>query len=238
METLARSTAFLTAAATFAAGTGVPCPPSDSPLSFLTAAPVATFAAGSGVTCPSSDIIHQPGTGSGLYLRDCTSLLSEFNERAPDFHYKKSDADSDRPDARLPSAHLANIRQVFNPAVSDLAEAFGVSRQAVYKWLSGDTSPEEDRLELIVALSQAADAFKEAGVMHPSSFLKMRAFEGRSMLDLIAEGRLSQEQHVKVLIHEARARDEAYQRSGLAERRNSPVTDAWLSELSIPGAIE
>lgn len=207
--------------------------------------PILLFAVGTGgslstVDTPQLHAIrqHVMGTGSVYAFDSCRYWGNFLNERIPDFQCQVIDANDAGPDVRLPSAHLANIRQVFNPAVSDLATAFGVSRQAVYKWLGGGSIPEADKQERIEALSHAADAFKEAGVMHPSSFLKMRAFEGRSMLDLIAEGRLSQEQHVKVLINEALARDAAYRRSGLAERRNSPVIDAWLSELSIPGAIE
>ncbi|MCT9629557.1 hypothetical protein [Pseudomonas aeruginosa] len=40
-----------------------------------------------------------------------------------------------RPDLRSASEHLANIREVLNPAIADLAGTFGVSRQAIYKWL-------------------------------------------------------------------------------------------------------
>ncbi len=95
-----------------------------------------------------------------------------------------------RCDLRSASAHLANIRQVLNPAIVDLSGVFGVSRQAIYKWLGGESVPEPDKLERIRALSLAADAFREAGITHAGQILKMKAFEGLSLLELVARDEL------------------------------------------------
>ena len=46
-----------------------------------------------------------------------------------------------RPDPRSASEHLANIRNVLNPAIADLAGTFCVSRQTIYKWLKGESTP-------------------------------------------------------------------------------------------------
>lgn len=138
-----------------------------------------------------------------------------------------------RPDLRSASEHLENIRRVFKPAVADLAVAFGVSRQAVYKWIDDGVTPEPANFKRIVELSHAADAFRDAGITRASNLLKMKAFQGRSLLDLLADGRL-QSTHVQALITEARAMDAAYDRSGLAKSRAKP-SDDWRTELSIPG---
>ena len=138
-----------------------------------------------------------------------------------------------RPDLRSASEHLENIRRVFKPAVSDLAVVFGVSRQAVYKWIDDSATPEPANFKRIVELSHTADAFRDAGITRASNLLKMKAFQGESLLDLLADGRL-QSTHVQALIAEARAMDAAYDRSGLARSRAKP-SDDWRTELSIPG---
>ncbi len=138
-----------------------------------------------------------------------------------------------RPDLRSASEHLENIRRVFKPAVSDLAVVFGVSRQAVYKWIDDSATPEPANFKRIVELSHTADAFRDAGITRASNLLKMKAFQGRSLLDLLADGRL-QSTHVQALIAEARAMDAAYDRSGSARSRAKP-SDDWRTELSIPG---
>ena len=141
-----------------------------------------------------------------------------------------------RPDLRSAPDHLGNIRQVLNPAIADLATVFGVSRQAIYKWIGGEATPEPDKFERILALSHAADAFRGAGVTRASSMLKMKVFEGRSLMDLAAAGQLLPS-HMQSLIAEAHAMDAAYDRSGLAKSKAKP-SDGWRTELSIPGSPE
>jgi transcriptional regulator with XRE-family HTH domain len=146
------------------------------------------------------------------------------------------DSTAQRPDLRSASEHLGNIRQVLNPAVADLATVFGVSRQAIYKWIGGEATPEPDKFERIRALSHAADAFRDAGITRASSLLKMKAFEGRSLMDLAAAGQLLPS-HIQSLIAEAQAMDAAYGRSGLAKSKAQPSED-WRTEVSIPGSPE
>jgi len=125
---------------------------------------------------------------------------------------------------------------VLNPAIADLVAVFGVSRQAIYKWIGGEATPEPEKFERIIALSHAADAFRDAGITRASAMLKMKAFEGRSLLDLAATGQLLPS-HIQMLIAEAQALDAAYDRSGLAKSKAKPSTD-WRAEVSIPGAPE
>ncbi|MBU2827097.1 helix-turn-helix domain-containing protein [Acidithiobacillus ferriphilus] len=141
-----------------------------------------------------------------------------------------------RSDVRTAQQHLANIRQVLNPAITDLAIVFDVSRQAIYKWLSGDSTPEPDKLARIVELSDVADAFRDAGVSRAAALLKMKAFDGRSLLDLIAAGE-GCSQHVQTLVAEAKAIEAAYERTGLAKSKAKPTSD-WQSSMSIPGSLE
>ena len=176
------------------------------------------------------------GTGSLFALSHASQWGKMLNTRVPYFDVKTTDAEAVRPDIRSAAEHLANIRQVLNPAIADLATTFGVSRQAIYKWIGGETTPEDDKLERIHSLSLSADAFQKAGVARASSLLKMKAFEGRSLLDLVAAGQLLPK-HTQALIVEAQAMDAAYSRSGLAKSKAAP-SDDWRTELSIPGSSE
>jgi transcriptional regulator with XRE-family HTH domain len=178
------------------------------------------------------------GTGSVFDLSRAADWRRMLEARVP-FHVDVGVADSSqekRPDLRSASDHLANIRQVLNPAIADLAAVFGVSRQAIYKWIGGEATPEPDKFERIRALSHAADAFRDAGITRAPALLKMKAFEGRSLLDLVAAGQISPS-HVRLLIAEARAMDAAYDRSGLAKSKAKP-SDDWRTEVSIPGTPE
>lgn len=120
------------------------------------------------------------------------------------------------------SDHIGNIRQALNPAIADLAKVFGVSRHAIYKWISGEATPEPDKFERIRALSYAADAFREAGVARASHLLKMKVFDGRSLMDLAAAGQLLPS-HIQSLVAESSAMEAAYERSGLAKSRAKPL---------------
>ena len=114
-----------------------------------------------------------------------------------------------RIDARSPSEHLCNIKDIFELSVSWLANTLNVSRQSVYKWLSNRVQPEEEKTRILSNLSRAADSFRDAGVVRAGSLLKMKAFEGKSLIDLILSGAECSRQ-VRVLIAEAKAMEEAY----------------------------
>lgn len=178
------------------------------------------------------------GTGSVLDL----SRAHEWRERVEARASLRIDVGAgddvqvSRPDVRSAAQHLANIREGLNPAIADLATVFGVSRQAIYKWIGGEATPEPDKFERIRALSHAADAFRDAGITRASSMLKIKAFEGRSLMDLAAAGQLLPS-HIQSLIAEAQAMDAAYDRSGLAKSKAKP-SDDWRTEVSIPGSPE
>lgn len=176
------------------------------------------------------------GTGSVFSLSHAHEWGKMLDSRVPYFDVRTPDVDVVRPDIRSAAEHLANIRQVLDPAIADLATAFGVSRQAIYKWIGGESMPEDDKLARIRSLSLAADAFQKTGVTRASSLVKMKAFEGRSLLDMVAAGQLVPE-HTQTLIAEAQVMDAAYDRSGLAKSKAKPSED-WRTEVSIPGSPE
>lgn len=164
-------------------------------------------------------------------VQKTTALIIEIQKQ----HSRKIERDANV-DIRSATEHLANIRRVFNPAISDLANAFGVSRQAIYKWIGSESKPEQEKFACIKLLSQTADEFNNADISRAPAMLKMKAFNGQSLLDLVASGQMSQE-HVRTLVSEAKTMEDAYNRSGLA-RTAAPVSDDWRNEISIPGSPE
>lgn len=178
------------------------------------------------------------GTGSVYALDRAASWRHHIQPRVP-FIVDAANAQDDnaaRPDVRTASEHIQSIRSVLNPAIADLAGLFDVSRQAIYKWLSGDSTPEPDKLNRIVALSKIADALQAAGVSRAGTLLKMKAFAGLSLMDLIKSGE-NRSEHVAALISEAMAMEASYKRSGLENSKSKPSSD-WQSSISIPGSSE
>lgn len=144
---------------------------------------------------------------------------------------------ADRPPAQSARNYLDNIQSVFKLKVWDFARAMKMSPREAYQWLKGHTSAGASRSMFLGSLSAAADAFQEAGVVKRAPVMvKLRVFDGKSLLDLAAEDQLSRD-HVENLISEARAMEAAYERSGLRQVRGKP-TDDWKSEISIPGGFE
>lgn len=178
------------------------------------------------------------GTGSVYGLDRAESWRHHVQPRVPFIlDTAETSADSaDRPDVRTAAEHIENIRNVLNPPVADLAALFDVSRQAVYKWLSGSSTPEDDKLGRIIELSRIADAFQAAGVSRAGTLLRMKAFAGRSLMDLINSGG-NRHEHVTALIIEARAMEASYKDSGLAASKSRATSD-WQTSISIPGSSE
>lgn len=178
------------------------------------------------------------GTGSAYGVERSDAWRTLLEHRVP-FQFERSTPDinsAGRVDLRSPLQHLENIRTVLNPAVSDLASVFDVSRQAIYKWLSNDSKPEAEKSARVQALSQIADAFKEAGVSRAGSLLKVKTFGDRSLMDIVKAGD-DWHEAVDVLIAESRAMERAYERSGLAKSKAKPTSD-WQTSQSIPASRE
>ena len=140
------------------------------------------------------------------------------------------------PDVRTVPEHIENIRDTLKPKMADLSAIFDVSRQAIYKWISGETTPEDGTIDKVRQLSRISDRFREANVMRAESLLNMKTFNGLSLMELIQSGENTDE-HIDALIAEARAMESAYRKSRLADSRAIP-TDDWLSDISIPWSFE
>ncbi|MGK2913137.1 MAG: hypothetical protein ACSLE5_01560 [Porticoccaceae bacterium] len=180
------------------------------------------------------------GTGSIYALDRAESWSPRIQARVPfilDIGATQASINSTKhADVRTAAEHIENIRNVLNPAVADLATLFDVSRQAIYKWLTGSSNPEQDKLDRIVELSRIADAFHTAGVSRAGNLLKMKTFGGRSLMDFIKSSE-NRDEHVALLISEAKLMEASYKQSGLATSKSKPTSD-WLSSISIPGSAE
>lgn len=178
------------------------------------------------------------GTGS-FYGNDLNERWPDRATQGPTFNAhidSRSEDATQRFDIRSPSEHIENIRKVLDPALSDLAALFGLTRQAIYKWINGASSPDETNLVRVVALSQIADRFRSEGIPRADYLVKMKIFAGRSLMDLVKDGEQT-DQHLTTLIAEAKAMSDGYQRSGAADSKTRP-SDAWKSSVSIPTANE
>lgn len=182
-------------------------------------------------------VVMLVGTGSAYAMDRLDTWRPYLQHRVPFIsEVGLQSSGAERVDVRTPLEHLENIRTVLNPAVSDLASVFDVSRQAIYKWLSNDSKPEPEKLARVQALSQIADAFKDAGVVRAGSLLKMKTFGDRSLMDIVKAG-ADWREAVDVLIAESRAMESAYERSGLAKSKAKPTSD-WQTSQSIPASRE
>lgn len=87
-----------------------------------------------------------------------------------------------------PAQDLARVREVLKPTVLELANLFGVSRQAVYLWQDG-TQPSPEASARLAMLARAADVFANAGLAVDSQTLRRKVASGATVLDAVLSGR-------------------------------------------------
>lgn len=140
-----------------------------------------------------------------------------------------------RPSYRVPASpaeHLEHIRSVLRPAVSDLAKALGVSRQAIYDWQAGRPIAAENVARL-QDLSRAADLFEGAGLQVTIHVMRRPIREGKNFFEIVRNG-ASAEAAATSLIEIARR--EQQQRDQLKARLTDRVgpTQPDMQDLGTP----
>jgi hypothetical protein len=135
-------------------------------------------------------------------------------------------------DLRSPQEHLANIIKSFHISVIKLSTVFSVPWKLVYAWIDGDSLPNDEQLRLIMQFSHAADLFQAKGVVHTDSVLEIRMFDDRSMLDLIAEGTLTEDK-METLVKRAALLDEEYENLKIYQSTSQPH-DEWRTTIVVP----
>lgn len=139
-------------------------------------------------------------------------------------------------DVRSAQQHLENIKSVFALPISDLAQALGVTRQSIYKWMSASATPEGDNLSRLASLSRIADQFSNAKIKRAGALLSVKISGEKSVLELFRSGE-SVDKYIPQLVAEATAIDYAYESSAARNRAPSDSSE-WKSSISIPPASE
>jgi len=106
------------------------------------------------------------------------------------------------------------IKRVFGLSISRQSQIIGVSRQAVYNWRNGD-EPTGNNLEVLTDLSDAAELFENENIEVTGLLMKRPFTQGKSLLDLLANGESIYEPSKKLI---AQIKQEAEERTGLAGR--------------------
>jgi len=202
-----------------------------------------------GMTCAViATTLFLSGTGSTFPLHDHPQWLSyvkpkihqEF-ELTEDFQLFSNASDYEDLtkdlEVRTISQHLENIRNIMSPSMSELAKDLGVTRQALYKWVSGEYKPDNaSNEEYILNLSKIADEFAKSDIADVKNLVKVKAFEGKTLLDLVKSGE-DWSTGVSLLIAESKARQTEYQKVIDSSIETKP-TENWKSYISIPGLDE
>ncbi|CNI70713.1 helix-turn-helix domain-containing protein [Yersinia mollaretii] len=179
------------------------------------------------------------GTGAS-YPVDKIGQWRPFIQSKVQFAFESSQAasyDTNSKDVvfRTVAQHLGNIRQVLSPSMSELAKDLGITRQALYKWLSGENQPDDEaKTKFIITLSNIADEFSKANITDAKLLIKMKAFDGLSLMNLVANGE-DWHRPVMLLIDEARTMNQAAESANFIGSKAKP-SDDWKSSMSIPGS--
>jgi transcriptional regulator with XRE-family HTH domain len=146
------------------------------------------------------------------------------NKGYPYVHYESLPANTEFVSTRSPSENLSRIREVLKPSVTELANLFGVSRQAVYDWQSGKPTSDENATKL-EDLAKAADVFIRENLTASSQVLRRKIAGGQTLFDVVREGG-SAENAASMLAQMVRRESE--QRKALDARlanRKKPIVD-------------
>jgi orotate phosphoribosyltransferase len=91
------------------------------------------------------------------------------------------------PAMRSPAENLARIHEVLKPAMSDLVNLFGVSRQTIYNWQTGE-QPSLDNAARLDDLAKAVDVIVAEGIKTPSQLVKRKLVGGKTLLETVRDG--------------------------------------------------
>ena len=125
---------------------------------------------------------------------------------------------------RTPSENLSRIRDVLNPAISNLATTFGVSRQSVYNWMNGDPVADENAAKLR-DLAQAADLLSREGVGINAALLKRKFANGRTLMQIAQAGESASDAALMLIqISQREAAQRERMNIRFANRAKTPAT--------------
>lgn len=168
------------------------------------------------------------GVGTGTFVDDLdwwqqhrSNDASVRSSRVPIF---------ENASVRTPVEDISRIREIFSPSISNLANIFGVSRQAVYNWLSGE-QPSPEHIAKLRDLAQSADLLAETGTPVTGALLKRRVVEGKTLLEVAHDGGSTRDA-AQVLVQIIRR--ETAQREMMAARFAGRKTSLRSAESDFP----
>ncbi|MCL2657286.1 MAG: hypothetical protein FWD62_07635 [Betaproteobacteria bacterium] len=165
-----------------------------------------------------STAIASIGTGGALSLE----LLQRTTQQAS--HTTLTDEMINVEDVRTPNDDLVRIREVLNPAVSDLANTFNVSRQSIYNWLNGDPVAEGNAARL-QDLAQAADVLTREGIIVNATLLKRKFANGKTLMQVAQAGESARDAALLLVqIHKREAAQRKRMNARFANRVQTPAT--------------
>lgn len=88
---------------------------------------------------------------------------------------------------RTSAEDLAHVRATLKPSVTELANALGVSRQAVYDWNQGKPVAPGNAARL-ADLAKAADVLSMEGLTTTGNVLRRPIIAGKSLFDIVRDG--------------------------------------------------
>lgn len=130
---------------------------------------------------------------------------------------------------------FARVKSILKLSITDLAQSLGVSRQAIYNWMSGTPISRDNRLKLI-RLIKAADVIAASGKTLSPLQLDRTLPGGKTLLEKIAAGDDGAEAASSLL---DMLRKEAHQRALIDQRlaeHDRPVRDT--SDYGVPSFDE
>lgn len=158
------------------------------------------------------------GTGGELSIGHLQRSTHQVQHMASTFEVVEFEA------VRTPAENLTRIREVLNPAVSDLATTFGVSRQSVYNWLNGDPVAEENAAKL-QDLAQAADVLAHGGVTVNVALLKRKFSNGQTLMQVAQAGESARDAALMLVqIHKREAAQRERMNARFANRAKTPAS--------------
>ncbi|MGL4319185.1 MAG: Cro/Cl family transcriptional regulator [Pseudomonas sp.] len=176
-------------------------------------------------TCGGIALALWVGTG-GAATPDGVTARDARGYRLNDIKYTEIPASAAalKPRLRTPTENLAYVRSTLKPAVTELAQFFGVSRQAIYNWQAGE-SISRQKEHLLRELACAASLLQEKGLTNSPSLLKRKIAGGKTLLELMHDGESGQAAAMSLI---SLATKEEQQRSSLESRlkhRNRPAVE-------------
>jgi DNA-binding transcriptional regulator YiaG len=158
------------------------------------------------------------GTGGELSLEHLQRSVRQTQRMVPVVEVGEIDQ------IRTPSEDLSRIREVLNPAVSDLATTFGVSRQSVYNWLNREPVANENAWKL-QDLARAADMLAHEGVSINSALLKRKFANGRTLMQVAQAGESASEAALMLIqIHKREVAQRERVNARFANRAKTPAS--------------